>query len=108
MSGNRVLVEYSQDFGRMGGLDAVFVATREDYADIVEMGEVYLGEALGKHSEVTGRLNPGRTLFIQLEEEATQESKQVFDILEKYVFTGISGSIYSALKEWRSSEEEDE
>lgn len=50
------LYKYFEDFGRMGYLSGVFVA---DDADVEEaMGEeVYLGEVLGKHSEVTATVS---------------------------------------------------
>lgn len=44
--------KYEQHFGRMGTLQSVFVASDKDIKAL--MGRrVYLGEVLGKHSEVT-------------------------------------------------------
>lgn len=45
------IYKFYADFGRMGDLSAVFVATAEDVEDIIGK-EVYFGEVLGKHSEV--------------------------------------------------------
>lgn len=50
------IYKYSESFRRMGRLEGVFVAD----SDIVEsmLGkEVYIGEALGKHSEVTASIS---------------------------------------------------
>jgi hypothetical protein len=52
----KAVYKYTEDFGRMGVLDGVFV---ED-VDFVEANtgrEVYFGEVLGKHSEIVGTTN---------------------------------------------------
>jgi hypothetical protein len=47
---------YSEDFGRMGDLSGVFVASKSDV--MVAMGKTaYLGEVLGKHSEVHAEIS---------------------------------------------------
>lgn len=47
---------YTEDFGRMGHLSGVFVADRSDVA--VAMGKTaYLGEVLGKHSDVRAEIS---------------------------------------------------
>lgn len=48
--------KYSQYFGRMGGLSGVFVADDTD-VDKVRGKRVYLGEVLGKHSEVSATVD---------------------------------------------------
>jgi hypothetical protein len=45
--------KYEQYFGRMGSLSSVFVASDEDIERLKKRCRVYLGEVLGKHSEVT-------------------------------------------------------
>lgn len=52
----KVLVEYNQDFGRMGDLEGLFVCEKSDL-DLVMDEEVYFGEALGKHSSVIGEIS---------------------------------------------------
>lgn len=50
------LYRYSESFGRMGSLDGTFVAEEDQMAKL--MGRtVYLGEVLGKHSEITTTLS---------------------------------------------------
>lgn len=39
-------------YGRQGTLDSLFLATDKDIENIKNCGSVYLGEVLGKHSEV--------------------------------------------------------
>lgn len=47
------IYRFSKDFGRMGDLEGVFSAYKEDVAKLIDSGrEVYFGEVLGKHSEV--------------------------------------------------------
>jgi len=48
---------YNEYFGRMGRLESVFVATDEDVEELRECGEIYLGEVLGKHSEIWALVN---------------------------------------------------
>lgn len=40
------------DWGRYGRLPGIFVADKEDVAAVIGREKVYLGEILGKHSEV--------------------------------------------------------
>lgn len=53
----KALYRWHVDYGRMGDLEGLFVA--EDYDLQAALGKtVYLGEVLGKHSEVTFTLEP--------------------------------------------------
>lgn len=56
------LVSFSQDYGRMGELDGLFIVDAEEWATlqkiIEEETEIYFGEVLGKHSEIFGRIKP--------------------------------------------------
>lgn len=54
----KIIVEYHEDCGRMGDLSGIFITTQAELD--AAMGKKYdFGEALGKHSEVYGRLKPG-------------------------------------------------
>jgi len=44
------IFRYYEDFGRMGDLEGIFVATEEEISNAPET--VYFGEVLGKHSDV--------------------------------------------------------
>lgn len=48
--------KYRQDFGRAGSVRGVFVESKSDVQAAMGM-EAYLGEALGKHSEVVADIN---------------------------------------------------
>jgi hypothetical protein len=45
------IYKFDADFGRMGDLSGVFVATDAEIEEIIG-NEIYFGEVLGKHSEV--------------------------------------------------------
>lgn len=48
-----MLVNYSESFGRMGGLEDLFVVTRAELAAIRAIKRFPRGEVLGKHSDIT-------------------------------------------------------
>ena len=68
--------KYRESFGRMGDLEGVFVATRSEVADAMGK-ETYLGEVLGKHSEVSASVN-GDTVKL------LTEAVEAVDLVEKY------------------------
>ena len=45
------LYKFSQYFGRMGDLEGLFIATKDEVESLIQK-EKYFGEVLGKHSEV--------------------------------------------------------
>ena len=48
------LYKFSKWFGRNGTLEGVFIAEQNDVAKLIKEGtNIYFGEALGKHSEVS-------------------------------------------------------
>lgn len=51
------LFSFFWDCGRMGSLEGLFFATREEI-NAAFGSDIYFGEVLGKHSEVYGTLNP--------------------------------------------------
>lgn len=73
----KVLYKYSEDFGRMGDLDGVFITTKEIMDRMMEYGTVHLGEALGKHSEITADINDTTI-------EVITEDPAVIEIVEKH------------------------
>lgn len=52
------IYEYYLDYGRSGDLSGIFVADSADVANLVGK-DIYFGEILGKHSEVTARIEVG-------------------------------------------------
>ena len=66
------------DCGRMGSLEGIFVSEKEDVKILVEEGiEVYFGEVLGKHSEISGSIDNDELT------EVTDDPK-IIEIFEKY------------------------
>lgn len=57
MEEKEVLVRYEEDFGRMGELDALVIMSEQQFKNM-SGSSVYLGEQLGKHSEVEADLSP--------------------------------------------------
>jgi hypothetical protein len=49
---NKKIYKFREHYGRMGMLSGVFVADADDVARVMGK-DVYLGEVLGKHSDVT-------------------------------------------------------
>lgn len=50
---NKKIYKYNQYFGRSGSLESVFTATEATINKLRAAGRIYLGECLGKHSEVS-------------------------------------------------------
>lgn len=63
----KILVKYSEYFGRHGDLDGLFITTKEDLNNLIGK-KIYFGEVLGKHSEVVGFMG-GKNLTIVSEEQ---------------------------------------
>lgn len=99
-----LLVRFNWDCGRMGDLDGLFVATRQELDDI-DGKHVYFGEVLGKHSEVYGDINLENDFVIVTDDQ---------DFMKKfteYVGTGtISGYNPFDYIDWdnQDGDEEDE
>lgn len=49
------LYKFFWDCGRMGDVEGLFIATSEDVEDSIGKN-IYFGEILGKHSEISGKL----------------------------------------------------
>lgn len=62
------IYKYYQDFGRMGYLSGVFVATADEIEDIIGK-EIYFGEVLGKHSEVASTMKEEYFTLVTTNEE---------------------------------------
>lgn len=57
------------DCGRMGSLDGLFIATKEEVKQLLECPyEIYCGEVLGKHSEVYGKIEEKEIIFVSDDE----------------------------------------
>ena len=54
MTDSKIIVRYSEDFGRMGSLDSTFACTELELRALKAWGSYHHGEVLGKHSDITG------------------------------------------------------
>lgn len=70
------LFKFDVDFGRMGEIGGVFVATQEEVDNIVGK-EVDFGEALGKHSEVCFEIEAEHITKMDVSAEAIEELRSV-------------------------------
>ena len=68
MSDKRASYKFHGDFGRMGDLYGVFTATHAEVANVIGR-EVRFGEVLGKHSNVTGKMEEGDFEFVTDDED---------------------------------------
>lgn len=59
----RGLYKYSEEFGRMGRVEGLFFADSEE-VKAAEGKDIYMGEILGKHSEVVATINQATLTLI--------------------------------------------
>lgn len=57
VTSDEAIYRFYWDCGRMGFVDGLFCASKSEIADLMGT-EIYLGEVLGKHSEVFGTIEP--------------------------------------------------
>lgn len=80
------------DCGRMGQLDGLFIAHKEDVQKLIASKvEVYFGEVLGKHSEVYGELEEKDISMVS-------DDPNVVDIIETHELeTGFNPMHYTTV-----------
>jgi hypothetical protein len=64
----KFLWKFFWDCGRQGEVEGIFVATESEVKEVIGM-DVYFGEILGKHSEVTGTIEEKEITKIDLDSE---------------------------------------
>ena len=77
------LYKFELDYGRQGTLEGIFVSLESDFDRMIG-NEVYFGEALGKHSEVSEVMT--KDMF-----EEIDIPFEVLEILENKIGSTISG-----------------
>lgn len=70
----KVIVQWAQDYGRMGDLDGVFVCEK-DLLEKLKGHKVYASDVLGKHSEIP----------LVLDDESIEIKSEDQDFIEKFV-----------------------
>lgn len=93
------LYKYYEYFGRMGSLQSVFVATDSEIKSLP--GRVYLGEVLGKHSEVSATIND-ETL------RAISDDKKLVALFEEHLDGCVGVNLLSYAEEDEEDEQDDE
>jgi hypothetical protein len=95
---SKLLVKFEWDVRRMGTVEGLFVTTQEEI-DAAIGKEIYFGEILGKHSEISGTLD---------KEDITVVSEDQ-DFIEKLIqLLGYKISGYCPFDYFAEGEEEDE
>jgi len=80
---SKSIYKYYEHFGRCGTLEGIFLATKEDVDNAIGK-DVYLGEVLGKHSEVETTLDDKCILLVT-------SDPNIVDIFERFnMSTGIN------------------
>ncbi len=77
------LYSFYWDCGRMGNLEGLFIAEESDVQNIIGK-EVYFGEVLGKHSEVSGVVD-------KEDIEVVSEDQEKVEWLENLLGSTVSG-----------------
>ncbi len=75
-----ILVKYAEDFGRMGGLDAVFVTTPEYLSELRAFRRVHFGEVLGKHSDIVGNMTDDTLSVVSVDQDFIEKLLDVFKL----------------------------
>ena len=66
----KAIYKFFFDCGRMGELEGIFVAEPQEVKRLINSGEeLYFGEVLGKHSEISGVVSVENFIFVTDEEE---------------------------------------
>jgi len=95
----KILYEFDWDYGRMGRVRGLFIATKQEVNDAIGK-ELYFGEILGKHSEVYGPLESEDVII-------KSEDQDFISKLEEVIGSrNISG--YNPLDCIQESEDENE
>ena len=92
------LYSFYWDCGRMGDLQGLFIAEESEVQKILGK-EVYFGEVLGKHSEVSGTVDDEDI-------EVKSEDQEKVEWLENLLGSTVSG--YNPLDYYEPSEDEEE
>lgn len=90
------LYKFYWDCGRMGHLDGLFIATKEDIFRLIG-SYIYFGEILGKHSEIDGTVEADDIILLTNSEE----------VIKVFEDNNISVG-YNPLNYLDDSEDEDE
>lgn len=86
------------DFGRMGEIEGVFLAESKQVAEmLIEAPELYFGEVLGKHSDISVDIKAEHINLLSDDQTAVE-------VLEKIFGDTISG--FNPMDQWEEQRDE--
>lgn len=78
MKNNNAIYKLHFECYRMGNLRGIFVADKDEMKALIESGkEIYFGEVLGKHSEISGPIEKEDVTLVT-------DDPSAIEIFEKY------------------------
>jgi hypothetical protein len=66
------LFKFEWDCGRMGIVDGLFIATEKEVDNLIGK-EIYLGDALGKHSDISGTIEANEIKILGVSQDVVLE-----------------------------------
>lgn len=100
----RYLYKFHHDFGRMGDLNGLFVATEEQVKNIIGKN-IYFGECLGKHSDIDLDIEESDIVKQDLDSETVEKVTKLLGVW----WSGKNPvAIYDEQLEENSFEDDDE
>jgi hypothetical protein len=73
------LYKFFWDCGRNGELHGLFIASEKEVSELIGK-QVYFGEVLGKHSDISGDIEPGEITLISSDPDYIAITKKLFGI----------------------------
>lgn len=102
----RYLWKFYWDCGRQGEVSSLFVATENEVSGLIGK-DIYFGEILGKHSEVSGTIEEGEVQKVEIDPETVEKVAALLGD----TWSGYNPIVYledELDNEYDESEEEDE
>jgi hypothetical protein len=111
MTAKYILVEYYEDFGRMGCLTGLFITTRDELDKVIGKS-LYWGEVLGKHSEIiTESLSISDMKILSEDQEFLNKMLEIFPLAldhDNKVLPWRTINGYNPLEQYHDEHEYDE
>lgn len=90
-----ILVKFNMYFGRMGGINGLFITT-QNKLDKIYNKNIYFGEVLGKHSEVEGKVEASNFTTLTDEVDFIQKLER---LVGSKTISGINPLHYDEVEE---------
>ena len=72
----KVIAKFYWNYGRSGNVEGIFTCEKETLQNLYGR-EVYFGEILGKHSEVSGTLEEGDITILSEDQDFIEKFEQI-------------------------------